>query len=221
MATYDDFLAEVRMHAYSVPEPVVELYVRSAAIKFCENTRIWTRLTQDYAFAGDARLQVGDSFTEDEEFESVEDVWYNQTPLRPRATAAIGAAVTYFASLDGAGAQKGDPQVFFEVPGELGVVGVYPFPAEQVADAFTLRVALKPTRSATQLPDLLRRDWNDAIIAGALSYIHAIKGEPYSDPAQAAARALEFASYIVDGRVAASRGRGVVGDFGVMHRSFE
>jgi hypothetical protein len=221
MATYDDFLPEIRLRAPHVSEPVVQLYVRRAAIRFCERTLIYTRLTQDFAFAGEGRVDFGGFNTEEEEYESCVAAWYLQTKLDPLAEPQLDTPIPFFANGFSYGdAQQNTPRVFFEITGERNVIGVYPLPAVQVQDAFTFRLAFKPADASTVIPDVLRRDWSDAIVEGALSYILAVKGQPWTDAKGAQDAAIMFQSYITAARIAAQRGRNVTADLVVAPRPF-
>jgi hypothetical protein len=221
MATYDDFLTEIRVHAYAVPEPVVELYVRRAAIKFCEKTRVYQRVIQEYAFANEGRIDLSAYSTSDETFESVEAGWYLNVPLDIKTSTVPNAPLNYFAAATfGTDATFADPKVIFSLPDERDVVGVWPVPKELKVDAFTLRISLKPSNTTTIIPEILLRDHNEAIVDGALSYILAIQNQPWTNGPESLIRKSSFAKAMVDARIEVDKGRSATGDQSVQMRAF-
>jgi hypothetical protein len=220
MATYDEFMPEIKLHCYAAPDPTIEMMLRLTAIDFCKRTLVWQQTTQDFAFAGEGRVDFAALDDTDQRFERVMKAWYRTTPLDVVAPEHLDSALVRFSSFTLAGATMGAPRECFELPGERTTIGVWPIPVEQEQDAFTFKVALVPADTATQLPDILRRDHNEAIIDGALSRLMGIRGQPFTDIAEADRRKLSYKRAVLDARIAATLGVSVAGDVSVQMNPF-
>ena len=219
MATYDDFLSEIQGRAYGVSEPQVEQYVRIAAIEFCETTRLWTRQVQEYAFKGDGRVDITGFDEDQEDFEALVMGPYNGIQVVPIPPMMSGSELNSYAAANFEGMQQGHPAYVFELPEETSTVGVWPIPDKQYAD-LTFKIILKPSTTATILPDFLQKNWRRAIIEGALMHIHGLMGMSYTDPRREATAMKKFENAKLAGRIAANRGRAVDGNLTVQMRPF-
>ena len=219
MATYEDFLPEIQGRAYGVSEPMVEMYVRSAAIEFCEATRLWRRQVQEYAFEGDGRIDITGIDEDQEELEAILPGTYNGVQIGTVPPAMNGAAFDRYAAIDFEGEQRGAPMYVFELPDEPNTLGVWPVPDKQYAD-LTFVIALKPKITATVIPDFLLRDYRKAIIEGALASIYDTVGQSFYNPSRAEIAERRFARAILNGKVAANRGRLIGGNLSVQMRPF-
>jgi hypothetical protein len=65
---------------------------------------------------------------------------------------------------------------------------VYPIPNVKDVSSITLRVALKPTRSATTIDDLIYEEYAETIGHGAITRLALSPNKPYSNAQLAAAR---------------------------------
>lgn len=99
-------------------------------------------------------------------------------------------------------ATPGRPQLFQYVP--EGQIAVWPIPDQ--AYEVRVTVALQPKSGQTQIDDVLLRKWDQAFQAGALGFLHDMKGEPWYD-AQAADRGRKaLQSAINNARADVARG---------------
>jgi hypothetical protein len=85
--------------------------------------------------------------------------------------------------------------------------------------AVTVRVATKPTRSATTLADLLLEDWVEGVVAGAAYRLAASPSEAYSSDSNAVKYASMYRYHLGCARIEASKGR-VHGDIAVQQCPF-
>jgi hypothetical protein len=81
---------------------------------------------------------------------------------------------------------RGDPN--FYIQKDLRTYSLYPIPKETARLALTMRVALKPTRSATTIDDFIFEEYAETIGHGAIARLALSQGKPYSDLKLAAAR---------------------------------
>lgn len=70
-----------------------------------------------------------------------------------------------------------------------------------------VRVALKPTETATGVDDILFNDWRECIRNGALHYLMEMKGKPWSDPVEAKRYGFTFNSQIQRATARITQGR--------------
>ena len=62
---------------------------------------------------------------------------------------------------------------------------VYPAPNKLVSSGLLVRAALRPTRDATQLHDILYQRYSDGIISGAISILCSMPDQPWTDVGRA------------------------------------
>lgn len=78
-----------------------------------------------------------------------------------------------------------------------GVFKLYPTPSATTSAALYFRVALSiKVPDATQIPEELVREWDDAFAAGALTRLYAMPNKDWSNPALAAAYSNKFEHYV-------------------------
>lgn len=77
-----------------------------------------------------------------------------------------------------------------------------PYPSEsEFGGIQQIRVALKPTMSATAVGSILYEDYDEAIAAGALARLQAVPGKPWSDPKRAMEHEANFSDAMSLARV--------------------
>ena len=95
-----------------------------------------------------------------------------------RFNTTTGVAEIYNTAFSGANTSKSDPVYYLQK--EERIVSVYPIPSTTVASGFTIRVAYKPSRSATTVDDVLFEDYAEIIGYGAKYRLFLSPGKPYS-----------------------------------------
>lgn len=111
--------------------------------------------------------------------------WYKGKPLEPVGPDEINTPSIYN-TLSGALVRREDPRLITQK--DARSFSVYPIPNETVANAITLRVALKPTRSSTTIEDVVFEDYAEIIGHGAISRLALSPDKPYTNPQLAMAR---------------------------------
>ena len=187
MRLLQDFYRYVLPFALSVPDPVIDQYLILAATEFCERTRSW-RDIQEFDIAGDEEEIV--TVPAQASIFEIESAWFLtagstqwNTPLAAVPIASIDPTILPGSGL---GVISDKPKVISQV-GDGSVI-VAP------ASAGTLRVStfLKPSTSATALPDFLFDSFAQAIADGALALILMIPGQPYTNPELATVKGAAF-----------------------------
>jgi hypothetical protein len=111
--------------------------------------------------------------------------WYKGVLLDGESPDEIKTPSVYNQS-SGYVVDKGDPRIYLQK--DARTFSVYPIPAETASLSLTLRVALKPTRSAQTIDDLIFEEYAEIIGHGAITRLALSPGKPYTNPQIAAAR---------------------------------
>lgn len=185
--------------APGLSEPEFRFALRRAAREFCRMAWVWRSEPQTFDLvAGQGRY----------------------TPTLP-AQAEIAKALEVYGSVSGQWepldpctheqanyldeTQAGEPPCFYNLV-ENRLLRLVPVPvAAETAGARAL-FALKPTPTATQLPEILLHDYAEGLAEGALWYLLASPGTPYADPAGAKAHRQAFYGAIGQASVDTARG---------------
>lgn len=216
MKNLNAFLMYVMPYARGCPQVVARQAILDSAIEFCEMSgAIQQTLDPVTAVAGVTEYDLPLPTRQD--LVQVKRAWYKDSELVPAALDAIRTAQAWRNSIPGVEATTGEPREFYTV--NRSSIGLYPKPRTTEANVITVRVALKPARTATQLEDELFDDWVEVIAAGALYRLHSAPGEPYTDTAKAADRDRQFRAGVNKGKLLVNTGR-VRGELSVQMRPF-
>lgn len=112
-------------------------------------------------------------------------MWFKGVNLDPRALDEIYTP-SAFNTRSGALVEKSDPRFYYQK--DARTFSVYPIPNVRDVASITLRVALKPTRSATTIDDLIYEEYAETIGHGAITRLALSPDKPYTNPNMAAAR---------------------------------
>lgn len=216
MKTLAVFLPYVQPYVLACPKPVMRQAIVDAAIDFCEQTHIIQQILDPLSLeAGTREYEL--SMPSRQELVMVKRAWFKGTELAPAAQESVSLASAWRDDIPGVTATTGDPGEFYQV-GQRSI-GLHPVPAEDEDEVLTARVALKPTRNATSLEDVLYEDWVEAIRDGALYRLHTTPGQSYTDLPAAANRFAGFMQAVSKAKAQATRGR-VQADTTVQMRPF-
>jgi hypothetical protein len=132
-------------------------------------------------------------------------VWFKSQFLEPVAADLIRSVQAYNIDVPGVTALSATPtQYFWTAP---STIGVYPVPDTSELETLTVRAALKPTRAATQLEDVLFDDWLDALADGTLARLHLMKDQPWASADRALVHSQKFRAAVQRARIESSMGR--------------
>ena len=111
--------------------------------------------------------------------------WFKGVELTPQGIDEIKTP-SQFNTASGYVVDKGDPRYIYQK--DARTFSVYPIPKAADKQSLTLRVALKPTRSATTIDDFIFEEYAETIGHGAITRLALSPGKPYTNPQLAAAR---------------------------------
>lgn len=206
MATvlYSAMLPEVQPHAHSAPEPMVINAIRNAAIEFCERSWVWqivtpnmgiTANTQDYTLDLSA-VTTGAAVAE------IMQGYYKDKPIIAVSEADIILDYPTWRT------RTGTTPLRFMGKDVQTKVSLVPIPSTTVVAATALmyfKLAIKPTRSSTGLPDFIYEKYLEDIAHGAVARLVMVPHKPYSNANMALSHRKLFDDAIAKARVDSSK----------------
>jgi|GEM_PF-4537947 len=195
--TIDELIPRVAVDVPEVPDLILEEKMRSALIEFCERTNLWG-VTLD-----PMTPQIGqNSFDLDIPAGS-----YIALPMYVRYRGAPLTPATQYVLEQGAAdwetATPGLPDRYLLFPGNLLMVSS-PL-SESIADSLVVKVALKPTEDAYEVPKFLKDDWLEAIKLGTKYRLYDMDDRPWSKPDKSIMTQRKFNAQCRKGAIAARK----------------
>jgi len=176
MATFSSLIKEVLPYVPTCPDNLVESHLRSATIELCEKS-------QAYVYDLDSITSVSGVYEYDfgqPTSTTVHQIlWmtYNGDDLDPISPRSL--ELNYPDWRD----KSSIPQVYLQKsPDAFWLV---PVPNSTTTNAIQISVALKPTRSSSNIDSTFSNDYRDAIIYGALYRLLRMPNREWSDPTAA------------------------------------
>lgn len=171
MSALDLYLTEVRPSAPGVPDPVAFKAIRSAAIEFCERTRLW-KYEDDYDVTAE---DCGEIFTPNGSvLHDVEIMMFDGRELLPKTSRDLDAIMPRWRL--GNDETSGLSMYFTQI--EQNSFRIVPANDGHI----NLCLRLKPSPTTMELPDFLANEYKEIIGWGALGRILTIPGQSYSSP---------------------------------------
>jgi hypothetical protein len=203
MATLSNFYPYVLPEVPGCPEISVDVALRSSLIEFCEKSLVIQRdhdpLTVvagvvDYDFEPPTGSLVI----------KVMKAWYKSEELIPLAPDEVEDAELYNRSFSDANTAGSQPRYILQK--DERTFSLYPIPDANVANGLTMRVAYKPSRTASSFEDVLFEDYAEVIAAGAKARLMMSPGKTYTNPQLAVAMMDMFGRGVNTARSRAGRG---------------
>jgi hypothetical protein len=187
------------------PDPTLLQAIRSACVDFCTTTLMVQELvplsvatgSQDYEVDVPSQMQLV----------KVLGVFLEDTWLEPVSVESVRKGVALRGDVGSAQASHSTPTAYFQKTPTTPEISLYPLPIVDITEGLTVRAAFAPTRSATSVDNTLYDHWVEAIAAGALSRLMALPGQPYTNPAEAAAMRAQFSAATRSASILARTGR--------------
>lgn len=187
MVLWPSWQLDILPHVPQCPVPLIEHELKRAAQVFFQESRAWQeQLTPITIFAGFSEVTIPMNGT-DQELVRVESARWNGKPIEPRAADDMDQSYT-----DDWRDHSGPPEAFIQIT--PGVMTLYPVPTE--AGTLSLRVSVRPSESATGIPDDLAARFRDQLAMGAKARLMLYQGKPWSAPDMGLALSGAFASSI-------------------------
>jgi len=185
------------------PQPVIEQYVRDAAISVCERTLAWRykqpsiRVTQgvyDYPYEVPTGSEVHAFIT----------ATVNGRPIEPVTLEQLHLKYPDWPSTDPD--RRADPRYIVHL--DADTFGLAPIPDSNEPYDLNMIVALKPLRSARGMDQTAMDDLETAIMHGALQELLVLPNKNWSDRELAVYHAKQFLMQTTERRARANLGAG-------------
>lgn len=183
MATLTSFLQDILPQLPGCPTVTVVNELRRTLQVFFEKTRAWKMtLDSETMSPGESEVTIssGDS---GRDLVRVEQVWFDGRLLSP-----VSGDMLSDRGGDDWQERSGTPQEYLQ--DTPGVVRLYPTPASP--GRFVARISVKPSDSATSIPDELAVKYRNDLTAGAKGRLMLYVGQPWSNPAFGEKHEAEF-----------------------------
>lgn len=197
MKAWSLFYPEVLPELPKVPVPLVDYWLRTAAIEFCERSKCHlVGLASLDSVANQGSYVI--ALAADTDLVELAAVRYQGETLDPVSPTFLET------SYDDWESEVGCPE-FYTQP-DPSTVTLVPAPDASVAAAIRLRAAIKPGTAATGVDDWLFTKYHTQIAAGAKSKLMAMVSKPWSNPDEAPKQQTIFADGIDEAVVVSQRG---------------
>lgn len=174
------FLPWVEPHVLGAPQPLILQALRDSCIELCERANIIqtvdvqdvTAALPDYDVAAPSQQRLT----------TVIAVTYLNQRLTPVASDMVDAGGAMRAGVDTAVAPSfGTPTSFYQSsPSDRGI-HLWPVPDVTAPGALAIRAAFAPTRTATQVEDVLFDEWISVVVSGALAQLHSVPDQIFTN----------------------------------------
>lgn len=204
-----EFLPYVLPNVPACPDTLAVQALRSACIEFCRASLLVQEVTTDTLVKNipDYAIEI----PTDHVLVKVMGVWCGDKWLTPTSVENLRSGLALRGSTGSETVTTNPPQTYFQKTPTSEEISVYPVPSDTYAEGLAIRSAFAPSRSATQVADVLYENWAEEIAWGALARLHAVPEQSfYSVPLaesfrQKFAMALRKASNVARaGQVAAA-----------------
>lgn len=196
MAIWSSWLPDIRPHVDQCPPPVIEHELKRAAQNFFSESRAWHEQQPSIsvsAAVSDLTVVPTDS---QQELVRVESAKWNGAPMRIKSASDMDN--TY---LDDWRSHTGTPNTLIQIT--PGVAWLYPIPTAN--GLLDLRLSVRPSESATGIPDEMAVKYRDVLASGAKSRLMLYPGKPWSAPDLGLALSVAFRSGIDHASAEAAR----------------
>lgn len=209
MVPVSAFFSRLMPHVMGCSEPLAQQALVDSAIALCDQALIvQTDLDPTNVREGVRDYEL--DLPPQQELAQIMRVWLDDSMLGPIPSFQASVAE----------AMSGQPRYYFsrDIDDALNL-RLLPTPNEDHPNGLRVRVATRPTRNATQLHPSLFREWNDAVVEGALARLFDTPGQPFTNEAKALVLGQKVRLRTNTARVEALRGR-VVSSMSVSMRPF-
>ena len=209
MATrdFDSLAVRLQPTVPGCPRQTIVKYIRDAAIKTCERTLAWRYQVPKFDLTpGTYLYDYRQPF--DSEVHAVFKVFMNDSPLE---VLTLDRALELYPAWADKYTTSGDIATYGSQPRSVTEVSPNQFAVLPLPDAvrtYTVRmfVALKPTRSASGMDEVIFDDLEDTIMHGALQMLLVLPKTNWADRELAAYHAKQHLAQLVERRARANLG---------------
>lgn len=185
MKTWSYWYPDLQVFVPGCPNVLAAHELRRTAQVFFEKTKAWKVIEAARPVAAGTETVSAAPSEAGQELAEVEGATYDGKKLDPLTLDSIeGEYGPDWAS------HTGTPRAYFQLT--PGIVRLYPKPAEDALTGIVFTLVVKPSDTATGIPDDLAIKYRDAMHIGAKARLMAMPGRAWTNAADAAAYGLAF-----------------------------
>lgn len=198
MAIWSSWHPDILPHVPGCPVIVVNHELLRSAQEFFTRSRAW--LVTDDPVTVVAEVEEIDLTPADTEQDlvRVEAVWFNGIPGSVKTVDEMDRDVTDWQTA------TGSPSIIVQLSPD--VARLYPIPVDAVL--VKIRKSIRPSDTATGIPDALASAYRDDLAQGAKSRLMLHKDKPWTDETRAAVSAAKFSDSVSTANLDAARSFG-------------
>jgi hypothetical protein len=203
MKNYSQFLDGVMPYVPGCPVAMAEHAIRETVIDMCERSLLLQRDHDaidviagvvDYDFDPPTNYRVF----------KIMKAWFRDIELTPVAPDDVMDVSLYNQTIPGVQIAKDNPRMILQKDDET--FSVLPVPKETARGAINMRVALKPSRSSTEIEDFIFEDYAETVYAGARFRLMTVPAKPYTSVDLAQVNQNMYVSGVNSARQRVARG---------------
>jgi hypothetical protein len=189
------------------PRPTIVQYIQEAAIRVCERTLAWRYQQHKFDLIPGTYVYTYNKPL-DTQVHAVFGAIMNDSPLE---VLTLDHALELYPAWADKYTASGDIAQYGSEPRSVTQISPHQFAVLPLPDAqrtYTVRMfyALKPTRSATGMDEVLFDELEDVMMHGALQHLLLIPNTPWADRELAAYHAKQYLAQITERRARANLG---------------
>lgn len=198
MVNLSQFFSRLMPYVVGCPEPLAQQALLDSAIEFSRRSQVVTTQLDPVTVRADVATYEFDAPSGQVEVDQVLKVWLDGELLPP---APYEHAVEVFA------APSSPSYVYGQSIDEVFTLTLLPPPDKTIRNGLAARVSLRPTRSATQVYDILYDRHAEGIVAGALAALMAVPEQPFTNMPLSQVHAVKARALANNARFDAMHGR--------------
>lgn len=189
MKLWSDFFENVIPYVPGCPAITAEVAIKNTVIDFCEKSLI---LQRDHDPVSVVANQADYDLDPPKGYVVVKimQAWFESNPIHATTYDYITDPTHLNAGFPSAKLRVGTPTHLLQK--DERTFALVPAPEKNIANAITLRVALKPSRSSSGVEDVIWEDYAETIAHGAKARLMMTAGVPYSNPQAATTGAVLY-----------------------------
>jgi hypothetical protein len=204
MKAHSTFLDYVMPYVPGATVELATLEIKKTCIEFCEKTLIIQRDHDPVTVIAGIGDYDFDPPISNHLVTKIMKMWFKANEMTAVNPDEVTDPTIYNTGFAGAVPTNTQPANYFQK--DERTFTIYPRPKDTSSSALTMRVALKPSRSAILVEDVLLEDYAEEIGAGAIARLMMSPGKPYSSPNSGAIYQAKYVQGINAARQRAVRG---------------
>lgn len=164
---------------------IVDIYLRRAAIEFCEETSVYTADHDPISIIKGIAEYDLEPPEQETDIVSVKKAWVGDAAIGYVSQDTLNQRPTYWPG------ETAPRPVAFTQQTQTSIV-VFPKPSESLRNGLKMKVVLRPSLTATQIADWVATKYIQEITDGAKAMLMAMPNKPWTQPDGAALYRTQF-----------------------------